>query len=216
MKTPKKLLKSLLAVAAVVLAGVMSSCSPYALVNSETYNGADLAQFRTFRIVTPSDSVKLPPTMTDITYYNIAAAIRQQMEMRGYTESPTSPLLINIGLTVRHEVDTEPLWQAAPMGPPPPYYGPYYGGYAPWFMYPRYYYWPDYSNAQVITGIYREGVLTMDFIDVPDREALYSASVATILDDGNNEFRDISGIQKAVQTLFSRFPVKVLPQYSAK
>ena len=95
-----------------------------------------------------------------------------------------------------------------------PYYGPYYGGYSPWFMYPRYYYWPGYyDNAQIITGIYKEGVLTMDFINVPEKKALYSASVATILDNGSGQLRNLKGINEAVTTLFENFPVKLLPQY---
>ena len=193
----------------------VAACTPFALVNSETYNNADLASFHTFRIVTPCDSVKLPPTMTDVTYYNIAAAVREQMIERGYKEDPNSPLLINLGLTVHRELSTEPAMPAGYVGPPPvPYYGPYWGGYSPWFMYPRYYYWPGYySNAQIITGIYKEGVLTMDFIDVPKKQAVYSASVATILENGNTQFRNLKGINEAVSTLFDGFPVKVLPQY---
>ena len=215
MNTLKRFIRSTLAVVALGAGLSMSSCSPFALVNSETYNNADLAAYRTFRIVTPCDSIKLPPTMTEVTYYNIAAAVREQMIERGYVESPESPLLINLGLTVHREIDTEPAVPPGYMGPPPmPYYGPYYNGFSPWFMYPRYNYWPGYySNAQVITGIYKEGVLTMDFINVPQKRALYSASVATILENGNSQFRDLKGIQEAVQTLFSNFPVKVLPQY---
>lgn len=214
-----KRVKHTLGLAIVVLLGAiglgLSSCTPFALVNAETYNGANLADYSTFRIVTPSDSVKLPPTMTEVTYYNIAAAVREQMVERGFREDPRSPLLINIGLTVQREIATEPAVPPGYMGPPPvPYYGPYYGGYSPWFMYPRYYYWPGYyDNAQIITGIYKEGVLTMDFINVPEKKALYSASVATILDNGSGQLRNLKGINEAVTTLFENFPVKLLPQY---
>ena len=105
---------------AVLLA--LSGCSPYSLTSSETYNGANMRDFSTFRIVTPDEGT-LPPGMEMVTYYNIAAAIREQMVDRGYTESPTSPMLINIGLTVRKEIATAPLVQ--PMGhPPPPPDGP--------------------------------------------------------------------------------------------
>lgn len=204
----KKLLFSTLLTAAVVLTG----CSPYALINSETYNNADLASYKTFRIVTPEEG-KMPPGMQMVTYYNIAAAIREQMVERGYTESPDSPLLINIGLTVQKEFQTEPVVPNYY-----PYYGPYpYPGYSPFFMYPRQYYWPAYQNAQVITGVYREGVLTMDMVNIADKIPLYSASVATILNgNGQARFRNLSGIAEAVATLFSKFPVPVLPQYSNK
>lgn len=191
---------------------LLASCSPFTLVNSETYNNADLADYKTFRIVTPEEG-KLPPGMQAVTYYNIAAAIREQMVERGYTESPTSPMLINIGITVHREIETEPALPPGYM----PYTGPYYDGFYPYFMYPRSAYWQSYySNAKIITGIYKEGVLTMDIINMQEKLPLYSASVATILENGSGQFRNLTGIAEAVQTLFSKFPVPLLPQYRSK
>ncbi len=215
---------ALLSAIAAVVALAFSSCSPFTLVNSEVYNDADLADYHTFRIVTP-DQGRLPDGMQMVTYYNIAAAIREQLVERGYTEDPSSPLLVNIGLTVKKEISTEPLVPpTAPLAPaplppagvvPPPPGAPVPPpAYAPVFIYPRAYYWPSYyNNAQVITGIYREGVLTMDMVNIADKVPLYSASVATILNNGNGQLRNLSGITEAVQTLFSRFPVPMLPQY---
>lgn len=221
-----------LLIAAVALAGIsLTSCSPFTLVNSEVYNDANLSDFHTFRIITPEQG-KLPPGMQEVTYYNIAAAIREQMVERGYQEDPESPIIVNIGLTVHKDIQTEPAWMAynppmwgpgpgMPPPPPPgwgpnPYQFPYYGpgpapAYSPYFMMPRYYYWN--SNAQVITGIYKEGVLTMDIVDIADKKALFSSSVATILENGDSQFRNLSGINEAVQTLFSKYPVPLLPQY---
>ncbi len=194
------------------LALFMTGCSPYSLVTSETYNGADLSSYSTFRIITP-DQGKMVPGMTSVTYYNIAAAIREQMYERGFTESPDSPLLINIGITIQREIQTQPLvenyypWPGPGPAPAP--------GFSPFFMYPRQYYWPAYNpNAQVITGIYKEGVLTMDMVNINRKLPLFSSSVATILQNGSmTQFRDLKGINEAVQTLFSKFPVPLLPQY---
>ena len=148
--------------------------------------------------------------MEMVTYYNIAAAIREQMMDRGFTEDPQSPLLINIGLTVHREIETEPALPPGYM----PYSGPYFNGYYPYFMYPRANYWASYyANAKVITGIYKEGVLTMDIVNINEKLPLYSSSVATILENGQSQFRDLKGIAEAVQTLFSKFPVPLLPQY---
>ena len=195
-----------------VMALALSACSPFTLVNSETYNDADLASYHTFRIVTP-DEGHLPPGMEMVTYYNIAAAIREQLMERGFVEDPSSPLLVNIGLTVHREIQTEP---ALPPGYFP-YSGPYYNGCYPYFMYPRNFYWSSYyANAKVITGIYKEGVLTMDMINLQQKLPLYSASVATILENGQGQFRNLKGIAEAVQTLFSKFPVPLLPQYRSK
>lgn len=211
----KKTLGILFSMAILLITG---GCSPFNLINSTVYNDADLSSYNTFRIITP-DQGKLPPSMTAVTYYNIAAAIREQMTDRGFTEDPNSPLLINIGLTVRKEIATEP---ALPPGGFP-YGGPYYRGMGPWFMYPRGYYWPGYSytnylnnyysNAQVITGIYKEGVLTMDMVNTVNKTAVFSASVGTILENGDSQFRNLQGIAQAVDVLFSKFPVPLLPQY---
>ncbi len=199
-------MKKMLSLAALVLALVLAGCSPFALVNSETYNNADLADYHTFRIVTP-DEGRLPPGMAMVTYYNIAAAIREQMLERGFTEDPSSPMLINIGITIHREIQTEP---ALPPGYTP-YAGPYYNGYYPFFIYPRNVYWSSYyANARVITGIYKEGVLTMDIVNIDRKLPLYSASVATIINNGQAQFRNLKGIAEAVQTLFSEFPVKPL------
>lgn len=217
-----KIKKSLLAMAAFITLG-LSSCSTFTLVDSQVYNNANLSDFHTFRIITPGEG-KLPPGMEMVTYYNIAAAIREQMVERGYVEDPASPIIINIGLTIKNQVYTEPISALAPppppapMGPPPgpmnwfPYGGPGPApGFAPYFMMPRSYYWNP--NAQVVTGIYKEGVLTMDIVDMADKEALFSSSVATILENGDAQFRNLTGIAEAVQTLFEKYPVPLLPQY---
>lgn len=194
----------------------LSACSPFTLVNSETYNNADLADYKTFRIVTP-DEGQLPQGMEMVTYYNIAAAIREQMVERGYTEDPSSPLLVNFAVTVHREIDTAPAYPYGPYGPNGPMgpgFGPGpgpWGGFYPSFIYPRYYYWNP--NAQVITGIYKEGVLTVDMVNIREKLPLFSASVATIIDNGMGQYRNLKEIAEAVQTLFSRFPVAPLPEY---
>lgn len=198
----------------VAVAALMGACSPYSLVNSTVYNNADLADYHTFRIVTPDDG-QLPPGMQMVTYYNIAAAIREQMVERGFVESPDAPMLINIGLTVKKEIATEPaLPPGADYGPYGPWGAPFYNGLYPYYMYPRALYWQNYyANAKIITGIYREGVLSMDIVNPRQKIALYSSSVATILNNGDTQFRNLEGIAKAVQVLFSKFPVPLLPQY---
>lgn len=210
MKMKMKIKNLFLLAAAVIGLMASSSCSSYQLVNNETFNNADLADYSTFRIVTP-DMGSLPQGMQMVTYYNIAAAIRDQMVMRGYTESPNSPLLINIAVTTQREIATEPLM-------PPAGWWPYNGPYYPYYMWPRYNYgpyWPAgyYSNAQVITGIYKEGVLTMDMVNIDTKTPLCTASVATILNGGGDGYQNLKGITQAVQTLFSKFPVHLLPRY---
>lgn len=227
----KKTLGLIFGVAAAALA--LTGCSSYTLTNSESYVGANLSEFHTFRIVSPEDG-QLPPGMSMVSYYNIAAAIREQLTERGFTEDPNSPLLVNIGLTVKKQLVDVPYTQTvqtgpavpppAPFGPAPmpprlprpvrpgvtPGHGPAMNGVVPVFMYPRSYYWPHYTTlTQWVPSIYREGVLTMDLVDINNEEPVYTASVATILDNGDSQLQTLSGITKAVKVLFSKFPVPV-------
>lgn len=225
----KKTLSLIIAVAAALLA--FTGCSSYTLTNSESYVGANLSSFHTFRLVTPQDG-DLPPGMSMVSYYNIAAAIREQMVERGFTEDPNSPLLVNIGLTVKKQLVNIPETQTIQTGPavppPPPVammprplprpvrpgmapgHGPVMNGMVPVFMYPRSYYWPNYTTVtQWVPSIYREGVLTMDLVNIDKEEPVYTASVATILDNGDSELQTLSGITKAVQVLFSKFPIPI-------
>ena len=214
--------KSYLIGASIGLIAMMSSCSQYQLVNSEIYNDADMADYHTFRIVTPDEGT-LPEGMALVTYENIASAISQQLEERGYTPDPNSNLLVNIAVTTEREKQEVPLAPIAPLGPPlppPPMYPPggpagfpYYGPYYPHFIYPRAYYGPYWTTPRYITEIYKEGVLTIDFVNLKERLPLYSASVASILQQGQtglSEYRNLSGIQQAVKVLFSKFPVKII------
>lgn len=217
-----------LALVAISLAVAVTSCSPYSLVFSEDYNQTELMSFNTFRIVTPKEG-SLPPGMSIVTYYNIAAAIREQMVDRGYTEDPNSNMLVNIGLTVREDMVNMPYTQTVQTGwsmatPPPapapapaphrgpaPNAGPARKGMVPYFMYPRAQYIPDYSTyTQWVPTLYREGVLTVDMVDMANKTPMYTASVATILDSGNSQLQSLSGIAQAVKVLFSDYPVPIL------
>lgn len=226
----KKILGLFIVMAATMLA--LTGCSTYTLTNSESYVGADLSSYHTFRLVTPQDG-KLPPGMSMVSYYNIAAAIREQLVERGFTEDPESPLLVNIGLTVNKQLVDTPVTQTIQTGPavpplpvaplprplprpvrpgmgPGPGPGPAVNGVVPVFIYPRAFYWPNYTTVtQWVPSIYKEGVLTMDLVNIDKEEPVYTASVATILDNGDSELQTLSGIAKAVQVLFSKFPVPV-------
>lgn len=207
-------------VVAMALGGVASSCSLYSLVFQEDYNPTELQSFKTFRIVTPHDG-SLPPGMSMVSYYNIAAAIREQMVERGYTENPHSNMLVNIGLTVRDDMVNVPYTQTVQTGytvatppPPPPPRGPVHNGMVPYFMYPRSYYVPNYTTyTQWVPTLYREGVLTVDMVDMANKSPMYTASVATILDSGDSQLQSLSGIAQAVKVLFSEYPIPILPQY---
>lgn len=248
-------MKKFIGLLSLALAVMLTGCSSYSLTFSEVYNQPDLTKFNTFRIVTP-DEGSLPPGMTMVTYYNIAAAIREQMVDRGYTEDANSPMMVNFALTVKESLVNVPYTQTIPTGGPAPIVvagpapapgprpivpdhplmenggpgpaimpgvtrrapsvapmpqGPAANGMVPYFIYPRSYYWPNYTTVtQWVPSLYKEGVLTIDLVDMVKSQPIYSASVATILDNGDSQLRSLSGIADAVKVLFSKFPVGVV------
>lgn len=197
----------LLSAILVILITTFCSCnSSYSVVNSETYDDAGLESHKTFHIVDLKMGA-LPPHMDRLTYENIVSAIRGEMLERGYKESPGSPLLVNFAVTVHDETVLSPSGHEYNDGP-------YYSGTYPCYIYPQDHYWDDYFlDAGVIDGIYEEGVLTIDIINIKKKETLYTSSVASIMDSYGN-YRDVTEIGKAVTKLFSDYPVRPLSQYS--
>lgn len=198
---------------------LLAGCSAYTLVNSEEAPGTNLEAYRTFRIAAPKEGA-LPAGMTEVTYYNIAAAIREQLVERGFTESPDAELLVNFGVTVQTGETAVPYTNTVAttlpaVAPPPPPPGPGPGGlphrpggprpFAPMFVYPRTYYT---TYTQWVPTVYQEGTLIMDLVDLPQKQMLYTSSVATIL-DGSGRLQSLEGIAQAVKVLFSKFPVPI-------
>lgn len=199
---------------------LLTGCSAYTLVDSQEAPGTNLEAYRTFRIAAPTDGA-LPSGMSEVTYYNIAAAIREQLVERGFVESPQADLLVNFGITVQTGETAVPYTNTVAttvpaIAPPPPPPGP--GGmpprpggprpFAPMFVYPRTYYT---TYTQWVPTVYQEGTMIMDLVDLPQKQMLYTSSVATIL-DGSGRLQSLEGIAQAVKVLFSKFPVPLPKQ----
>jgi hypothetical protein len=178
-----------------MIAVLLGACttSSYTLVNNKVLNNADLASYKTFKIITPSEGT-LPPKMTLTDYNNIAGAVKSELINRGYTENTSNPdLLVNLGLYVATNVETKDAL--------PPAYGPYFIG-------PRAdYYRSYYDDAQIISGIEKDGMLALDLVDAKKNLHVYAATVKSILDGSGNNIKDLTQVQKAVSVLFSKYPV---------
>ncbi len=167
-------------------------CSPYTLLNSMVVNKADLSAYHTFRIASPDASL-LPVRFSMRDFNIISNTVKTQMLMRGYKESPNADLLINIGIVVTDNIETK---DAIPP-------------VTPFFVSRREAYYRDYyQGAQVITGINKEGVLTMDMIDTRNDMYLYTASVGNLVDRADHKIKESEEVEKAVAALFKNFPIK--------
>lgn len=184
---------------------LLASCSSYSIVNSHVYDNAAIARHKTFHIVDLKMG-SLPPRMDHATFECIVASIRSQMLERGYKESANSPLLINFAVTVHDDTPLSPAGHEIVDGP-------YLSCTYPCYIIPQDHYLDDhYLESGVIKAIYQQGVLTIDVVNLKERAPLYTSSVSSIFDlEGN--YLDLAEIDKAVDKLFSDYPVPPLPQY---
>ncbi|MDD6210230.1 MAG: DUF4136 domain-containing protein [Bacteroidales bacterium] len=191
--------KRILSVFAAVL--LLSSCGPsFQLVQSNVYNDANLASYQTFSFM-PWNSEDMPKSMSEIDYNNIATAIINDMQERGYKYVPKGGQIeINIGVSEKLNVQTIPAI-------PPAYQGTGLYGYR-WYGPRAAYLNSYYSNANLLTGVNQEGLLTIDMVDAKKNAYIFSSTVGSIFNKSMNVIQNTSQIQQAVNELFKKFPVK--------
>lgn len=121
------------------------------------------------------------------------AAVRDQMEMRGYRYVDANPdLLVNFYANVRErtEVRSRPSFAGASG-----YYGYRYGLYSPWPLYDR----------DVDTVTYPVGTANVDIVDAKQKQLLWEGvAQGRISDEEMENPRD--AIASVVTQLYARFP----------
>lgn len=173
---------------------LLAACSSYTVLNSKVYNQAILTQYKTFAIAQPEPN-GMPPGMTMRDYDALATAVRQQLIRRGYQESSNPDLVVYIGIAVNDKIETK---DAIP--PATPYY---FGRRGTWM---RNY----YSDTKLITGVSKEGTVSVDIVDEKNQKVVYAGAVGSVV-DRQQHIRDLNELNKAMDDLFKKFPVQ--PQY---
>lgn len=115
-------------------------------------------------------------------------AIAREMTRRGYQQSDTPDLLVNIGVVTQEKVQTR---QTTLMQDAPRYIGQ------------RNYHW---HSQEVPVNRYEEGTATVEVVDAFRKELIWEGSVKSVLT------RDASKLTKrindAVEALFNKYPVE--------
>jgi hypothetical protein len=173
--------------AAAMLSGCVAQQGPDIRVN--TAPNADLASYATFGFPeqTGTDRGGYETFVTD----HFKAAVREQMEARGYQYVDENPdLLVNFYANVRERTDV----RSSP-APSSGYYGYRYGLYGAW---------PLYEN-DIDTVTYPVGTANIDIVDA-DRKQLIWEGVA----QGKIRESDLQDPEQAIEgvvtELFTRFP----------
>lgn len=184
----KSFMKNLLFIVGLL---TLAACSSYSVLDSRVYNNADLTEYKTFAIAEP-EQTNFPAQMTMRDYDALATAVRSQMIKRGYQESQNPELVVYIGISIVDKIETK---DAIP--PATPYY---FGRRAAWL---RNY----YSDTKLITGVNKEGTVSVDIVDVKNQKVVYAGAVGSVM-DRQQHIRDMAELDDAMNALFKNFPVK--------
>jgi hypothetical protein len=182
--------------AAVVM---FASCGTYTLEQSKVLNNADMASYKTF-MIEPADGSTIPSYLSMNDVKNIYKSISDQLYSRGYVSVSTNPdMIVYVAMSVKQVIQTKDLI------PPGSDFG--YRYFSPRSAYLDSY----YSNAQIISGISKEGILMVDIVDPKKNMHVFCAQVSSLAEDSGVNVKDLSKLNQATEVLFSRYPV--VPKY---
>jgi hypothetical protein len=113
-------------------------------------------------------------------------AIGRELSRRGYQQSDTPDMLVNIGVVTQDKVQTrETRIQEAPV-----------------YIGQRRYHW---QSQEVVVGRYEEGTATIELVDAARQELIWQGAVKSVLTP--DEAKLTERINKAITALFAKFPV---------
>lgn len=174
---------------------VVSSCGTYTLKQSEVLNDANMASYKTF-MIEPADGSTIPSYLSMNDVNNIYRSISKQLYDRGYSSVETNPdMIVYVAMSVQQVIQTKDFI------PPGSDFG--YRYFSPRGAYLSNY----YDDAQVITGISKEGVLMVDILDARRGVHVFCSEVSSSAQDDVVNIKDLSKLDEAATVLFSKFPV---------
>jgi hypothetical protein len=171
----------------------LAACAGEPSVRSDWDRTVDFTAYQSFGF--PPRQGTDPSGYTSLETQRLRAAVRRELEGRGFVEVPADPDLLVDFRTRQADrlrvVSLPPVWAAYPYDPfwyPGGFYRPWYGGYA---------------DVQAIT----EGVLTIDLIDPAQRRIVWEG-VATGQALQGDEPLASADLDATVRRIFLDFPVQ--------
>ncbi len=172
-----------------ILAIIFSGCSSISVV-TDYDKDIDFGNFKTYNFKVPKEkNEKYPAMINPINQRRIENAVKEEMDVRGYTLSDKPDIWITYYVKVQNKVD----YQTTHYGPS--YYGPYYYG---WY----YGYSPGWTTVDAIH--YKEGTLVIDLVDAKaNKLAWYGIGTGTL---NENPDKMEEKIDYAVSRIFNKYP----------
>lgn len=165
----------------------MAACSAPRISNVATEPGADLSRYKTFGFYEIKASGDTLPQFFNERVGYLKEAITKELTKKGYQKAVQPELLINIGIVVKEEVQTrETNWMMD-------------GRYR--YVGQRNYSW---KAGEVEVGRYRNGTVTLHFVDGATNSMLWRGTVEQVIPDRKGKIKQV--INESMEKLFTDFP----------
>lgn len=188
MKTLMKL------VCVMAAAALLSACSSGPNIRADYDPSVDFSQYKTFNFYSPMGIEN--PNYSSILGQMFRDAISREMELRGYTQSDSPDLLLNVSahLDDKTKVTTynEPMYGG--------YYGYRTGFYDPWYGYGY--------GTQTHVSQYTEGTVNIDMVDVNQKRMVWEGVAVGRVDEERSNEEVRTAINSGVNEMFASYPFR--------
>jgi len=193
-KLNRPILRSVLAVA--LLSLLAAGCAPSVKVRTDSDPGVNLGQFKTYDFF--SQMGIEGDNYSNLLGQHFRAAISSQMNSRGFTQSDTPQLQVNVSIGAEDKVRVNTYQE-------PYLYGGYYGrgGYGPYGGGP----WGYHGGATRTTvHQYTEANVYIDLVDAREHKMVWQGvATFTVTDKMQGQLRET--VYSTVEKVFTAFPV---------
>jgi len=181
-------------VSVALLAVLLAGCAPSVKVRSDSDPGVNMAQYKTYdffsQLGIEGDSY------SNLLGQHFRDAISSQMNPRGFTESGSPQLQINVSIGAEEKVQVNT------------YQDPYlYGGYYGMRGYGRYGSpWGYGGGTQTTVRQYTEAKVYIDMVDASEHKLVWQGvATFTLTDKMQSQLRET--VNSTVEKIFTQFPV---------
>ena len=182
--------------AVTLMASLLAACAPSVNVRTDADPGVNMSQYKSYDFF--SQMGIEGDGYSNLLGQHFRDAISSQMNSRGYTQSATPQLQINVSIGAEEKVRVNTYQDPYLYGG---YYGRGYGGYghgSPW----------GYGGGTTRTTVhqYTEANVYIDMVDAAEHKMVWQGvATFTVTDKMQGQLRET--VQNTVQKVFSQYPV---------
>lgn len=169
----------------ILLAGLLTSCSPALKVTSDYDRTADFAKYKTYSMA--PESQNLP--VNELNKRRILGEIESQMTAKGFTKADAGDLLVDVRVSAQERKEATAYTSGNGYG--------MYGGYR---------YGGGFQTTSVSVQTYVDGTLIISFIDAAKKELVWQGTGVRTLDEKATAEQREKNITDAVRGIMAKYP----------